>query len=395
MDAFRAKIRGTVILAPLTRGGNLPFRRLCADFGAQVTVSEMAYARYLTQRRPELALLVKAPNEACFGVQIATNNIEEGAAAGLLAMNAGASFLDLNCGCPIFEATRRGLGSALLRKPSKLSRLVAGIAEGVPLPFSVKIRSGLKEDEPNAKEVVKVLQEAGAAMITLHPRSQQQRYSKAADWDLVAEIAHDPATTVPIIGNGDVLCHWEAERHILKRGVSAVMVGRGALIKPWLFKECLDGKEWFPSPEERVEVYHRLSLYMKEHFGVDAKGKKKAFYFLPWHFSFLARWRPTKRELFEDHPYPLLQDGRHVEAVLTESEGPLSQLPPLERLLRVIHDDAHLAISEALWDSETAEEAVAALTALAEARAAEWEAAERDGSKDARAPAQYKSEGWG
>ena len=120
-------------------------------------MSEMAYARYLTAKRPaakELALLVKAKNERSYGVQIATNNIAEGVAAGRMALNAGATFLDLNCGCPIYEATRRGLGSALLRKPDKLARLVSGIAQGTDLPFTVKIRSGLKEDETNAREVV-------------------------------------------------------------------------------------------------------------------------------------------------------------------------------------------------------------------------------------------------
>jgi tRNA-dihydrouridine synthase 3 len=119
-------------------------------------------------------------------LQIATNNIAEGVAAAELAHKAGASFVDLNCGCPIYEATRRGLGSALLRKPPKLARLVEGIAAGIELPLTVKIRSGLKEDETNAREVVEVLQAAGAAAVTLHPRSQQQRYSKR-EYSLLSE----------------------------------------------------------------------------------------------------------------------------------------------------------------------------------------------------------------
>ncbi|CAM9289226.1 unnamed protein product [Phaeothamnion confervicola] len=111
ISEFRDQIKGQVILAPLTRGGNVPFRRLCADFGCKVTFGEMAFARMLLKGQlKEKALLQRAANERCYGVQIATNNIAEGVGAAKLAAETGAQFVDLNVGCPIYEATRRGLG---------------------------------------------------------------------------------------------------------------------------------------------------------------------------------------------------------------------------------------------------------------------------------------------
>lgn len=138
---LRSTLQGQMLLAPLTRGGNLPFRRLCCELGAEVTMGEMIFARSLLKgERHEQARLRRAANEHAFGAQFATNNIAEGAKLCELAAQQGATWVDLNCGCPIYEATRRGLGSALLRKPAKLGRLVSGIVEKSPLPLSVKVR---------------------------------------------------------------------------------------------------------------------------------------------------------------------------------------------------------------------------------------------------------------
>jgi tRNA-dihydrouridine synthase 3 len=118
------------------------------------------------------------------------------------------------------------------------------------------------------------------AAITIHGRSAGDRYTKAADWNLVGDVVASSAGTVPIVGNGDILTHFEATQRLNETGVAGVMVARGALMKPWLFQEFRDKATWELSSEDRVEVYRRLVCYMKEHFGDDAKGRKKAFYFL-------------------------------------------------------------------------------------------------------------------
>lgn len=385
-----SRLRGQVILAPLTKGNNLPFRRLCADFGAAVTTSEMGFARHLIRGDGrEKALLRRAPNEALFGVQIATNQISEGIKAGLMAAEAGADWVDLNCGCPIYEATRRGLGSALLRKPQKLARLVAGIAAELPVPLTVKIRtSAASEAGINLDEMVAALAGSGAAAVTVHGRTAMQRYKKPADWSAVERVAREHG--IPVIGNGDIGTHYEAARRLRDHGCLAVMVGRGALIKPWIFREAAEGRPYEPTAEERVGIYRRLVGYMKEHFGADDIGKNKAFYFLPWHLGFLARYRPLPEAAYGalSLVQPLIST-RWESVAQAELGESLGALDPLERLLRCEADSAHGVVAEALWEAGSDEEAVAALRALAAARLGGWEAEvaagggdDRDGNRD-------------
>ena len=185
-------LEGKMILAPLTRGGTPPFRRLCADFGCEAAMGEMVFARHLIGGdRLEATRLRRAPNEALFAVQIATNGVEEGRAAVAMAAAAGADWVDLNCGCPIYEATRRNLGSALLRFPDKLAALVGGIAAESPVPLSVKVRIAAEGGDVNVREVVSKLRDAGAAAVTIHGRSATDRYSKAADWELIRQCVEE------------------------------------------------------------------------------------------------------------------------------------------------------------------------------------------------------------
>ena len=143
----------------------------------------------------------------------------------------------------------------------------------------------------NCLQVAQEMEAAGAAAVTLHGRTMKARYSKPADWAMIDGVAR--GLGIPLIGNGDLLTAYDISRRFAESGCSAVMVGRGALVAPWIFKEWKDGASWFPTTEERVEVYYTLVRYMKEHFGDDEKGRKKAFYFLPWHFG--NRMRPAWR----------------------------------------------------------------------------------------------------
>jgi tRNA-dihydrouridine synthase 3 len=189
--------------------------------------------------------------------------------------------INLNCGCPIYEATRRNLGSSLLRHPDKLARLVRGITAGSPLPLSVKVRMAAEGGEINVREVVSQLRDAGAAAVTIHGRTATDRYSKAADWKVIAQVVEDGVLSaheamrpvVPVLGNGDILTYYEARERIELSGVHGVMVGRGALTKPWIFQEFAEGRAWEPTAAERIGVYRRLACYMKEHFGDDARGR--------------------------------------------------------------------------------------------------------------------------
>ena len=368
-----------------------------------VTLSEMAFARGLARNDiVERARLrhseVEAADGNCFGVQIATNTVDEGVRAARLAADAGARFVDLNCGCPIHEATRRGLGSALLRSPRKLARLVAGIAEGSALPLTVKIRLGVTDSTANVERVVPALVEAGAAAVTIHGRSGEGRYKKAADWGAIERAAAAAATApgasslspagscVPIVGNGDILTFWEAQRRLSEtRGVSAVMIGRGALIRPWIFAEVRSGAEWLPGAEERaVRIYRRLVLFYREYLGDDAKGEHKSRWFLPSSVDFLNRYRPLPQSVYGgdggggasgDPPLMSRRDDL-FDPRLGET---LALLSPLERLLRCPDPESHAAIAAALWRSESDGDAVRRLENVARDSLEAWEERVREG----------------
>lgn len=335
-------------LAPLTKGGNLPFRRLCVDFGARITMSEMAYARQVLRRsRSELALLRKHESETCFGVQLATSNPTEAVRAGQVAVERGAAFVDLNVGCPIHDVVRRGMGSTLLRRPKALTAVVEAMVRDLEVPITVKIRSGWREGKENALEIGRAMQDAGASAVCLHARTVEQRYTKSADWDLIARLSSE--LTIPVIGNGDLLTHFEVRQRQASSGCAAVMLARGILIKPWLFQEIEDQSSWEPTAEERVGVYRRLALYMKEHFRDDELGRKRAMRFLPWHLDFFCRYRPFPEEEWaeraEEHPL--------IQTRLPETE----EVPLLEAVLRDPRPEMHQRIADVLWDSESDEEA--------------------------------------
>src|SRR6476661_5372446 len=201
---MRDVLTGAVVMGPMTKGSNLPYRRLAVELGARVLVSEMTVARRLKQKRKsEFALIRRAPDEPCFGVQLAGNKPEEMAWAAALVEARGAAFVDINLGCPIDHFTRMGLGAALGRQPSRVARIVSAMRAAVKIPVTVKIRLGWNKDSLNYLQLARAAVDAGADAITVHGRTREARYRHPADWDRIAEIA--AAVTVPVVGNGDLL----------------------------------------------------------------------------------------------------------------------------------------------------------------------------------------------
>jgi tRNA-dihydrouridine synthase 3 len=222
------------------------------------------------------------------------------------------------------------------------------MAAGIPVPVTVKIRLGWSESEQNASEVAKVVEEAGAAALFVHGRTREQRYSRAADWDTIARLVQE--RSIPVIGNGDLLTWYETHDRWQTSGVASVMIGRGALIKPWIFREIAERQAWEPSAVERLAVYFDLAQKMKEHFRDDDKGRERAMRFLPWHFSFFCRYRPLSGERFEAaaREHPLMQ---------TRFDDDEVDLPVLERLLRDPRPEVHERLAGLLWQAADAVEA--------------------------------------
>src|ERR1044071_1933662 len=177
-------------MAPMTKGSNLPYRRLCQELGARITMSEMAVARRLKQkRRREFALIRKAPGEKFFGVQLAGNQPDEMAWAAALVQSRGADLVDVNLGCPIDYFTSKGLGAALAREPQRVRRIVPAMKQAVTVPVTVKIRLGWNDEHRNYLDVAGAAVEGGADAVFVHGRTRAARYTMKADWKAIAEVA--------------------------------------------------------------------------------------------------------------------------------------------------------------------------------------------------------------
>ena len=312
-------LTGAVVMAPMTKGSNLPYRRLCVELGARVLVSEMVVARRLKQRRQsEFALIRRAPGEPCFGVQLAGNKPEEMAWAAALVESRGADFLDLNLGCPIDHFTRMGLGAALGRQPSKVARVVTAMKAAVKVPVMVKIRLGWNKDSLNYLDLARAAVDAGADGITVHGRTREARYRHPADWDAIAQLA--AAVSVPVVGNGDLLFGHEINERLSAGGCTAVMVARGALIKPWIFREAAHGDEDL-SADDRLAIYRRYVALGLEHWRDDEYGRTRLREFLRWHVGFWCRYAPQR----PDGTWPTMQQREGTWATRSALESLLAR----------------------------------------------------------------------
>lgn len=329
---FAAAIDGALVMGPMTKGSNLPYRRLCVELGARVLVSEMVVARRLKQRRQsEFALIRRAPGEPCFGVQLAGNKPEEMAWAAALVEARGADLVDVNLGCPIDHFTRMGLGAALARQPNRVAKIVAAMRAAVSVPVTVKIRLGWNASTRNYLDLARAAVDAGAAALTVHGRTREARYRHPADWDAIAEVAR--AVPVPVIGNGDVLFPHEFRDRLAASGCAAVMTARGALIKPWIFREVAEGYRDITA-EERLAVYRRYVALGLEHWGDDEHGRTRLREFLRWHLGFWCRYAPQR----PDGSWPSMQ----------QRESAFVPRSPLEALLARTDDVALDYVTDAL-----------------------------------------------
>lgn len=294
-------LRGKTYLAPLTTVGNLPFRRVCKRLGADVTCGEMALAGNLLQgQNSEWALLRRHCSEDLFGVQLAGSNVETlTRAAELVARECVVDFVELNAGCPIDVVFNKGGGCALMKRRPKFRRMVWAMKSVLPVPLGVKVRTGVAQNSRNADEVIEDVAAMGAGWITVHGRSRKQRYSKNADWEYLRQVCAPAAkrARIPLLGNGDVY-HWrDAARYFsggedADAGFSTVMVARGALIKPWLFTEIRERRDWDIRSGERLELYQEFARHGLEHWGADARGVETTRRFLLEWLSFLYRYVP-------------------------------------------------------------------------------------------------------
>ena len=241
-----------VVLAPMAGVTNAAFRSLCREYGAGLYVSEMITARgYLMGNATTLALARGGEGERPRSVQVyGADPVDLGEMVRRL-VDDGVDHLDLNLGCPVPKVTRAGGGAAVAAKPRLVARLVRGmVANAGSVPVTVKMRKGLDDAHVTFRRAAAAAEDEGAAAVGLHARTAAELYSGEADWDAIGELVE--ASGVPVLGNGDVWEAWDALRLMRATGCAAVIVGRGCLGRPWLFRELaqvFDGREPDPPPD--------------------------------------------------------------------------------------------------------------------------------------------------
>lgn len=288
-----------VRLAPMASYTNAPFRRVAVACGAGFATNEEIDAeafRYDNQRTLRMARIW--PEDGVVAMQLLGCDPEAMVPAAERLVEAGASIIDINMGCPAPKVTKRGKGAALMRDVATTARLLEAIRRAIDVPLTIKIRGGWSDDHLNAVEVARMAQDVGVDGITVHPRTRSQRYTGRAPWDVIADVVR--AVDIPVTGNGDVRSMAEARRMMAETGCAGVMVGRGALGRPWLFDEAHEARppaERVAREREVIEAHlalitemmppHEALLQTKKHLALYVAGRPEA--------------RPLKAAIFQSH----------------------------------------------------------------------------------------------
>lgn len=286
MKLGNTEIKGKAVLAPMAGVTDRAFRELCMGYGAAYCVSEMVSAKGLIMSdRKTAELLAISDNERPMAIQLFGYEPEVLAQAARIAAQQNPAAIDINMGCPAPKIAGNHSGSALMKDPALCGRIVETVAKAVDIPVTVKIRKGWDSSSVNAVEVARACESAGAQMIAVHGRTREQMYAPPADWDIIAAVKN--AVSVPVIGNGDIYSAKDAMMMLEKTGCDLVMVGRGSLGNPWIFREInsqydLERPVSPPGIYERMTVMNRhiekLCLYKGENVGMREARKHTAWY---------------------------------------------------------------------------------------------------------------------
>ncbi|KAL4572943.1 hypothetical protein LXL04_019732 [Taraxacum kok-saghyz] len=287
--------KNKLYLAPLTTVGNLPFRRICKALGADITCGEMAMCTNLLQgQAAEWALLRRHVSEDLFGVQICgayPDTVSK--AAELIEQQCRVDFIDINMGCPIDLVVNKGAGSALLSKPTRMKNVIQSVSSTVDIPITIKARTSYYEGRSRIDSVIADVWEWGASAVTIHGRSRQQRYTKQPDWEYVYECTRKAPETLQVLGNGDIysFSDWKTHKSACPQ-LSSCMIARGALVKPWLFTEIKEQRDWDISSGERLNILKDYVRFGLQHWGSDTKGVETTRHFLLEWLSYTYRYVP-------------------------------------------------------------------------------------------------------
>ncbi|HEY0775219.1 MAG TPA: tRNA dihydrouridine synthase DusB [Nocardioidaceae bacterium] len=324
------RIDTPVVLAPMAGITNAAYRRLCREQGAGLYVCEMITSRGVVERdATTMSMLVFDELEDVRSVQLyGTDPVYMGKAAEILCAEYGVHHIDLNFGCPVPKVTRKGGGGALPWKRTLLGEILTAAvtaAEPYGVPVTMKTRKGIDDEHLTYLDAGRIAQETGVAAIALHGRTVSQAYSGEADWDAIGELVQH--VDIPVLGNGDI---WEAQdaiRMVEQTGAAGVVVGRGCLGRPWLFRDlaaAFAGEELatLPTLGEVKQMMRRHAELLTFHMG-EERGCKEFRKHISWYLK-----------------------GFSAGGELRRSLGLVSTLDDLDRLLERLGDDEPFPVAE-------------------------------------------------
>lgn len=264
------EIKNKVVLAPMAGICNSSFRRIAKEMGCGLVYAEMVSDKAVFySNKKTLDMLYMTDFERPIAQQIFGSDKESFViAAKYICDVMKPDIIDINMGCPVPKvALKSQAGSALLKSPQKIKEIVSAVVKSVPVPVTVKIRSGWDLNSINAVEVAKICEEAGASSICVHARTRSQGYSGKADWSIIKQVKE--SVNIPVIGNGDITDIYSAKKMLDETGCDAIMIGRGALGNPWLIRDVvtyLDTGEKLnpPTPVEKIEMCLKHLSYLRE-----------------------------------------------------------------------------------------------------------------------------------
>ena len=318
MKIGNIELTGRVILAPMAGVCNSAFRKICKEMGASLVCAEMVSDKGMIYNSKKTRdMLYFEESERPISQQIFGSDVDTFTkAAKMVYETMHPDIIDINMGCPVPKvAVRSQAGSALLKNPELIYEIVSSVVNTVPIPVTVKIRSGWDSHSINAPEVAKICEKAGAKAITIHPRTRSQLYTGKADLDIIKKVKE--SVTIPVIGNGDITS-IESAKHMLEyTKCDAIMIGRGVLGNPWLIKEIdtyLKIGEIIKKPtyEEKINMcYKHLEYLLKikpEHVAVLEMRSHIAWYIkgIPYHkeiksLIFKAKTKEEIKEILDNY----------------------------------------------------------------------------------------------
>jgi len=286
LNIGNVKINGPAALAPMAGVADRAFRELCVEFGAAYVVGEMVSAKGLCMNdRKSAELLTISPAERPAAVQIFGDDPKIMVQAAVKSLSFTPDVIDINMGCPTPKIANCGGGSALMKQPLLAQQIVLECVKEIALPVTVKLRTGWDAENINAAEIAALCEQAGASAITVHGRTKAQMYAPPVDFDTIKKVKQ--TVSIPVIGNGDIVDGKSAAGMMERTGCDLVMIGRGALGRPWVFSQInayLKDGTVIPEPpvQQRMEIMIRhirlLCKYKGDYIGMREARKHAAWY---------------------------------------------------------------------------------------------------------------------